>query len=227
MTGYLQQSSCPNILMPNHQCARFVDNPMRCHKQAMMQIACYLASMKDRGIVYKPDKSLSLECFVDADFAGGWSQADAENPDNVMSRTGFVICYTGCPIGWCSKLQTEIALSTAEADYIALSQALCEVIPLITLLEKLSEIFLLYVNKPDFFCKVWKDNQSCITMTQSEKFTPRTKHIALKYHHFWYFVDSKKIQVLYIPTEDQLADMLTKPLLDGLFQTLRYKLMGW
>ncbi len=144
-----------------------------------------------------------------------------------MLRTGFVIRYAGCPIGWCSKLQTEIALSTAEAEYIALSQALREVIPLITLMEELSEIFPLYVNKTDFFCKVWEDNQSCIAMTQSDKFTPRTKHIALKYHHFWSFVDSKKIQISYIPTEDQLADMLTKPLSDGLFQTLRYKLMGW
>ncbi len=106
MTGYLQQSSRPDISMPNHQCAQFVNNPMRCHERTMMQIARYLALTKDRGIVYKPDKSLGLECFVHTDFAGGWSQADADNPDNVMSRTGFVIRYAGCPIGWCSKLQT-------------------------------------------------------------------------------------------------------------------------
>ena len=49
-------------------------------------------------------------------FAGGWSAADSENADNVLSRTGFVICYASCPIIWCSKLQTEIALSTAEAE---------------------------------------------------------------------------------------------------------------
>ncbi len=227
MTGYLQQSSRPEISMANHQCARFVNNPMRCHERAMMRIARYLSSTKDRGIIYKPDKSLGLECFVDADFAGGWSQADAANPDNVMSRTGYVLRYAGCPIGWCSKLQTEIALSTAEAEYIALSQALREVIPLMTLIEELSDIFPLYVNKPDFFCKVWEDNQSCIAMTQSDKFTPRTKHSALMYHHFQSFVDSKKIQISYINTEDQLADILTKPLLDGLFQSLRLRLMGW
>ena len=64
-------------------------------------------------------------------------QADADNAENVMSRKGFVLRYAGCPIGWCSKLQTEIALSTAEAEYIVLSQALREVIPLITLLEEL------------------------------------------------------------------------------------------
>jgi hypothetical protein len=92
-------------------------------------------STSTRGIVYTPKPELGLECFVDADFAGGWTQADADNPDNVLSRTGYVIRYAGCPIGWCSKLQSEIALSTAEAEYIALSQALREVIPLITLLD--------------------------------------------------------------------------------------------
>ncbi len=227
MTGYLQGSTRPEISMANHQCARFVHNPMRSHERAMIRIARYLQATKNRGIIYKPDKTLGLECFVDADFAGGWSQADADNPENVMSRTGFVIRYAGCPIGWCSKLQTEIALSTAEAEYIALSQALREVIPLITLVEELAEIFPLYINKPDFFCKVWEDNQSCIAMTETDKFTPRTKHIALKYHHFRSFVDSKRIRIEYVRSEDQLADILTKPLPDGQFHTLRYLLCGW
>ena len=96
----------------------------------MYRIVKYLISTKERGIIYSPDPSLGLECFVDADFAGGWSQADAKNAENVMSRIGFVIRYAGCPIGWCSKLQTEIALSTAEAE---------EVIPLMTLLEELGK----------------------------------------------------------------------------------------
>ena len=60
-----------------------------------------------------------LECHVDADFAGGWSSGDTQNPEAMLSRTGFVISYDGCPIYWASKLQTEIALSTTEAEYIA------------------------------------------------------------------------------------------------------------
>jgi hypothetical protein len=76
------------------------------------------------------DKSKGLEVYADADFAGGWSGADSENADNVLSRTGFVICYANCPIIWCSKLHTEIALSTAEAEYIAMSHALRETIPI-------------------------------------------------------------------------------------------------
>ena len=123
---------------------------------------------------------------MDADFAGGWNHNDADNAENLMSRTGFVI--TNCPIYWSSKLQTEIALSTAEAEYIALSQSLREVIPLMTLMLEINKVFPLHIDLPNFYCKIWEDNQSCIAMTQKQKFSPRTKHIALKYHHFREFV---------------------------------------
>ena len=55
---------------------------------------------------YKPDKEKGIECYIDADFAGGWAQADSDNVENFMSCTGYVIMYVGCPVLWCSKLQT-------------------------------------------------------------------------------------------------------------------------
>ena len=61
---------------------------------------------------------------MDADFAGGWSREVGDDADNVMSRTGMVFMYANCPVYWHSSLQTEIALSTAEAEYIELSSAL-------------------------------------------------------------------------------------------------------
>ena len=99
-----------------------------------MQLGRYLLNTRKCGIIYKPGKTIGLECYVDADFAGVWLQADSDNAENVLSQTGYVIMYANCPIYWVSRLQTEIALSTAEAKYIALLQALCDVIPLITLL---------------------------------------------------------------------------------------------
>lgn len=66
-----------------------------------------------------------------ASFTGEWDQNDPDNPDNLLSRTGFVISYAGCPIIWMSKLQTEIALLTAEAEYIAQSQAMRNVPPFV------------------------------------------------------------------------------------------------
>jgi hypothetical protein len=81
----------------------------------------------------------------------------------------------------------------AKAEYIALSSSLREVIPLMTVMDELNEVFPLLMEMPKFYCKVWKDNQSCITMATSQKFTPRTKHIALKYHHFKGYVESRQI----------------------------------
>jgi hypothetical protein len=106
-----------------------------------------------------------------------------EMPTTFYSRSGFVIQYTSCPIYWQSKLQTEIALSTAEAEYIALSQALRET-PMMNLMKEINNIFPLYLPKPKFVIKVWEDNQSCIAMANNPKSSPWTKHIALKYHHF-------------------------------------------
>ena len=192
-----------------------------------MRIGRYLLDTRKRGIIYKPDKSKGLECYVGADFAGGWSQANADNADNILSRTGYIIMYANCPILWVSHLQTKIALSTAEAEYIALSQSLRDVIPLITLLKEINKVFPVHVKTPTFMCKVHEENQLCITMATLQKFTPRTKHIALKYHHFRSHVKNGAIQISYCCTTEQKADLLTKPLADDLFFKLRYLLCGW
>ncbi len=111
--------------MAVHQTAHFLVNQMQAHELAIMQIGQYLCDNTESGIIYKVDKLKRLKVYADADFAGGWSAADSENAANVLSRTGFVNCYANCPIIWCSKLQLEIALSTAEAEYIAMSHAFC------------------------------------------------------------------------------------------------------
>ena len=178
------------------------------------------------------DKSKGLEVYVDADFAGAWNTADSENADNVLSRTGFVICYANCPIIWCSKLQTEIALSTAEAKYIALSHALREAIPIQNLSKEINCVFPLFIPTPDFCLTVHEDNMSAITMAESIKFTPRTKHIAIKYHHFRSRVKCSynptgDIRIKYLESKKQLADIFTKPLDDPSFFTLRKILCGY
>ncbi len=227
MLTYLQGNSRPEIAVHVHQCARFSIDPKRSHERAIIRIGRYLLTSRNRGIIYKPDLKKGLECYVDADFAGGWQHADHLAAESVMSRTGYVLMYAGCPIHWVSKLQTEIALSTAEAEYIALSQALREVIPLMTMMEELKGAFPIEISIPNFNCTVHEDNQSCISMATKQKFSPRTKHIALKYHHFRSYVNSKKIEVHYINTHDQIADALTKPLDATTFFTLRKLLCGW
>ncbi len=73
---------------------------------------------------------MTRDMFMDADFAGMWHKEYAALQENVLSRTGFVVTFCGCPVTWCSKLQTEIALSRTESEYIALSTATWELLPL-------------------------------------------------------------------------------------------------
>ena len=227
MLNYLANSTRPELAMAVHQCARFNNDPMLSHEREITRICRYLIATKDLGIVYKPNKNLGLQCFVDADFAGGWTQVDAGNPENLMPRTGCVIMFAGCPILWSSKLQTEITLSATEAEYVALSQAMREVLPLMDLMRELGHILKINTSKPDFFCQVFEDNRSTITVAESKKFTPRTKHIALKYHHFRQFVNDKTIQIKPIDTTEQIADIFTKPIEEDPFKYLRKKLNGW
>ncbi len=169
---------------------------------------------------------------MDADFCWRLELEEADDADNVYSCTGFTIYYAGCPVYWKSKLQTEIALSTAEAEYIAMLQALRETMPLATLMQEMNEIFPLYLPSPKFIIKVWEENQSCIAMTENPKFTPQTKHIAINYHHFWKHVIAQAnpdgfISLEYCSTHDRIADIFTKPVWDDIFFKLRKVLLGW
>jgi hypothetical protein len=219
MLTYLTGSVQPDIAMAVHQCAQFSVNPMRSHEQAVMRIGWYLLSTKDNGMKYMPDSLRGIEVYVDADFAGGRDPGDLLNADNIYSRTGYVIQYAGCPIYWQRKLQTEISLSNAEVEYIALSQALRETLPMANLMKEINVIFPLYLPSPKFVIKVCKDNESCISMANNPKFSPQTKHIAITYHHFWTHAiiqlnPNGFIQINYCSTNDQVVDLFTKPVRD-------------
>ena len=169
MLNYLAGSTRPDITFSTHQCARFCNDPKLLHETAMNRIGRYLLGTSDKGIILQPDRDKNIECFVDADFAGNWNKAEAEDAVNMLSRTGYVIQFMGCPILWVSKLQTEIALSTTEAEYIALSQAMREVIPLMTIIEELSDVLNISKEKPKIFCTVFEDNNGALELAN----TPR------------------------------------------------------
>jgi hypothetical protein len=126
MLTYLSMSSQSDIAFAVHQCARFSTCPMRIHEIAIHQICRYLQARSDKGYILHPTPTLcNLDCYVDADFAGLWTEASSSESTSVKSRTGYVILFANCPVLWVSKLQTKVALSTTEAKYIALSLKQC------------------------------------------------------------------------------------------------------
>jgi hypothetical protein len=227
MLNYLAASTRPDILCAVHSAARFSANPKLIHEQAIKRICRYLKGTTDKGIILKPDASRGVDCYVDASFATEYDKSRALDPSCVLSRTGYAILYKGCPVIWVSKMQTEIALSTTEAEYIALSQAMRDVIPFVNLLSELQDFYSDDMSKPQILCRLFEDNNGTLLMAKEQKYRPRTKHIALKYHHFRSFVNEKKVQILPIDTKEQLADQFTKALDVQTFVRLRSKLMGW
>ena len=105
--------------------------------------------------------------------------------------------------------------------------AMREVLPFLNLMQEINSVLPLPAGAPKFFCKVWEDNQSCIKVAESPKFTPRTKHIALKYHHFRRFVSDGTVTIFPINTLEQTADIFTKPLDGPQFTYLRKTICGW
>jgi hypothetical protein len=98
-----------------NQCARFSNNPKVIHEQAIKYLARYLIGTCTKGMYIRSTNILTLDCFVDADFAGLWNVEHREDPACVRSRTGFVITLGNVPVIWTSKLQSEIASSTISA----------------------------------------------------------------------------------------------------------------
>jgi hypothetical protein len=216
----------PDITMAVQQCARFCNNPQRKHKEAIKSICRYLLKTKDDGMILKPDKSRGLECYADADWAGSWNDRSSSDPLSSHSRTGFVILYAGCPIIWASKMQQLIALSTTEAEYIALSTALRDVIHVIHLLKEFRDHgFDVHRPTPKITCRTFEDNKSCIEIATNHKIRARTKHLSVRLHHFWSHVVNKTITIEHISTKHQIADMFTKALPRDQFENLRNRLL--
>jgi hypothetical protein len=160
---------------------------------------------------------------------GSWDKETASwEVATAKSRTGYIITYANCPLLWTSKLQTEVTLSSTEAEYVALSTALRQIIPMMALVHEMKRQGIKVIHQvPKVHCRVFEDNSGAIELAKVPKMRPRTKHINCKYHHFRQHVDRGDITVLPIKSEDQPADMLTKALNQETLQKHRMKIMGW
>jgi len=141
----------------------------------------------------RTDKGLTG--YVDSDFA-----ADL---DKRRSLTGYVFTIGGCAVSWRATLQPVVALSTTEAEYMAIAEACKESVWLKGLFAELCG--------DDSCINLFCDSQSAICLTKDQMFHERTKHIDVKYHYVRDVVAQGKLKVCKISTHDNLADMLTKP----------------
>ena len=183
---------------------------------------------RDKGMIISPTDDTGLEMYVDADFSGNWKKDESNERDSARSRHGYVIRYNNCPILWKSQLQSEIALSSTESEYIGISHGLRDAIPIMEILKEMKIYgFPIGCTKSKLRCRVFKDNSGAIEMAKVHKYRPRTKHVNVKYHHFRDHVERGDITISAIGTNKQPADILTKPVNENLLKKHRKFIMGW
>jgi Reverse transcriptase (RNA-dependent DNA polymerase) len=229
MLLYLSTNTRPDISFAVSQAARFSSNPKKSHATAIKTIVRYLAGTADKGMILQPRGDLKLELFCDADFAGLYKREDDRSVDSARSRTGYIIKLSGCPLVWKSQLQTDIALSTLEAEYSALSVALRTLLPLRRMLKGIAEVLNLPPKiQATILAEAFEDNQGCLALATNHRLTSRTKYFHVKWHWFWYnYQVLGEFQISYIQSSLQDADYLTKQIPRDAFQENRRRTQGW
>jgi hypothetical protein len=220
--NYLAQTTRPDIVYATHQLAKYSSDPREPHGEAVLYLIRYLKKTRDLGTRFKPDRDKGFKCYCDADFSGDWNRHLAPfDPSTAKSRSGWIVFYAGCPVIWASKLQIQVALSITEAEYIAMSQSLRDVLPIMFLVQEICKKgFQVICTKPYIYCKVFEDNSSALELAIARlpKLCPRTKHINVCYHHFCEHIRNGLVKIFPVGTKNHIADALTKALSQNIFQ---------
>lgn len=202
---YLMLATRPDLCFAIAYLSRFQDKVDETHWNTLKNVLRFLKGSKGYKLTFKrsPDKDPLLG-YVDSDY--GRDTVDRK------STTGYVFEVFGSTVVWCSRKQQVVALSSTEAEYVAVSVAVCEAIWIKGVLQDLQ------VDQTTPIT-LYEDNQSCIKMAQNQE-TKRCKHIDVKHHHIRDKIETGEVDLKYIPTQDQKADLMTKPLAAPQFEKL-------
>ncbi|GAV57175.1 hypothetical protein CFOL_v3_00713, partial [Cephalotus follicularis] len=185
--------SRPDILFSVCLCARFQSNPKQSHLFAVKHIFKYLAYTPTLGLWYSRDSNFDLHSYSDADFGG--YKVDRKSTSGSCQYLGSML------VSWFSKKQNSVALSTTEAEYIAVGSCCAQI-----LWQKQQLVdYGTCVKDVSIKC----DNTSSICLAKNPVHHSRTKHIDIRYHFLREHVESGDIVLEYIPTEKQVADIFT------------------
>jgi hypothetical protein len=168
------------------------------HWEQVKRVFRYLKGTRTLGITYGGGTT-KIVGFSDADWGTG--------VDDRHSVSSYLFQINGGPVSWSSKKQHIVALSSTEAEYIALTHASKEAVWLRSLLGEIYDDELL-----DRAVTVFSDNKSAISMVKNNVFHSRTKHIAIQYHYIQELYKMKILDISFHGTEDMPADMFMKPL---------------
>ena len=203
---YAATATHPDIAQAVGVVPKFNSQPTEARLTAVKRILCYLKGTVDLALKYQKSGDGILIGYSDADWAG--------DADDQRSTSGNLFMMARGAISWVSKKQ---ATSTSEAEYVAPSSATQEAVWLRRLLADLGAV-------PADPTVLMEDNQSAIAIAQNPVAHARMKHIDIQYHYVREALHEGTIMLLYCPTSEMIADLLTKPLSRGQFERLRFSM---
>lgn len=206
---YIMVLSRPDVAFAVSQVAQHCQNPGPAHWRGVTRIFSYLHGTSDYELCFDGNAQENLIGYTDADYAG--------DLDTRKSTSGYIFIYQGGAVSWASRRQQCTSLSTTESEFVAACETAKEAVWIQRLLSEIRP----YNNKP---VPIRCDNQSSISLIRNPEHHQKTKHIEVKY----FFVRDQQnignIDVTYIGTADQLADILTKPLPRPRLEDLRTRI---
>ena len=198
MLLYLIKHSRPDIANSVWELSKVMDKPTIAGYQEMKWVIKYVLDTGDRGLLIHPKEvegEWILQVFSDSDYAG--------NQETRISVAGYILYLCEVPISWKSKGQKSVTLSSAEAKYVAISEAVKEIRFVYQILKSMEiEIDLPIV--------VRVDNVGAIYMTENTTTSSRTKHVDTRYHFVREFIDDNFLKIVFVRSEDNDADIFTK-----------------
>lgn len=206
---YAANGTRPDVVYATNVVSQYGVNHGLPHWRAAKRVLRYLRGTVGRGIKYLRDSAVKVIAYADSDWAG--------DIDTRRSRTGFVVTIAGGAVVWQSKAQKSVALSSCEAELYALCECVKELLWLTQFLAAMGIKFDVPI--------LWVDNQGAIALAENPVNHQRSKHIDIR----WFFVrdviDQGLIEIRYIQSEDNLADINTKPVVTDVFLRLCAQLM--
>ncbi|KAJ9561626.1 hypothetical protein OSB04_006786 [Centaurea solstitialis] len=198
----------PDIMFATCFCARFQANPKESHLAAVKRIFRYLKGTPELGLWYPKDSSFELISFTDSDYGG--CKLDRKSTSGSCQFLGDKL------VSWTSKKQNCVSTSTAEAEYVAAASCCSQVLWMKTQLLDYGY----KLKRVPIYC----DSESAIAITSNPVQHSKTKHIDIRYHFIKDNVEKGNIEMFFVQTDYQLADLFTKPLDEKRFNFLVSKL---
>lgn len=205
---YLSVATRPDITFAVHQASRYLENPTTMHWKAVKRIIKYLKGTIGYGLFFKCGKKKELLAYSEADYAGELER---------RSTTGFVLKFASGTISWNSQRQKSVALSTTDSEYMAACQTAKEIAWVKSLIKEL-------LNLKDVPTTLHMDNQNAICLVKNPVYHKRVKHIDVRFHYVRERYAAKEFSLEYVASDEQQADILTKPLPRQQFQHNREEL---